>query len=486
METSTEHPDHSPLPAAIYARISRDRAGAGVGVERQEADCRALAERLGWEVVAVYVDNDISAYSGKARPQYRAMLDAVRSGQIQGVVAWHTDRLHRRATELEEFVLLAESHDLKVQTVTAGSVDLSTASGRMVARMLGAAAQHEVDHSRERIKRAMAQARDEGRYRGGMRPFGYEKDGMTVREREAKVVRELSTALLAGRSIKALTAETNAKGIKTTQGNPWTPTSLRAMLLRPRNAGLVSTGRPENFQVVGKAQWPPLVDEDTWRAVAALLTDPARRTQTTNESRWLGSSIYVCSVCGSSMRINGIGQTPSRKNTPRRYVYRCRASNHLSIMAAPTDDYVRRVVADLIRDRRVVAAMNPAHDDSLSADRERRAVLAARLDGFEADYAAGAISGLQLQKATQRVEAELAEVDARLAEGTRRSVSSPITLADDPGQAFLSAPIDVQRAVLPSVPRVEVLPRLGRGMTWTDERLRLSPVAEGIQTLASA
>ena len=51
----------NPLAAAIYARISRDREGAGLGVERQEADCRALAERLGWDVVAVYVDNDISA-----------------------------------------------------------------------------------------------------------------------------------------------------------------------------------------------------------------------------------------------------------------------------------------------------------------------------------------------------------------------------------------------------------------------------------------
>src|SRR3954447_23762852 len=114
METSLREPQTPPrLPAAIYARISRDREGAGLGVERQEADCRALAKRLGWEVVAVYVDNDISAYSGKPRPQYRAMLDAVRARQVQGIVAWHSDRLHRRPTELEEFITLAEERNLQ-------------------------------------------------------------------------------------------------------------------------------------------------------------------------------------------------------------------------------------------------------------------------------------------------------------------------------------------------------------------------------------
>jgi len=45
--------------AAIYCRISRDKVGAGLGVERQQADCRALAERLGWSVVEAFSDDDL-------------------------------------------------------------------------------------------------------------------------------------------------------------------------------------------------------------------------------------------------------------------------------------------------------------------------------------------------------------------------------------------------------------------------------------------
>ncbi|MBI1376307.1 MAG: hypothetical protein GC157_02320 [Frankiales bacterium] len=79
-------------PHRGYTRISKDREGAGLGVERQETEGPAPARRLGWEVVATFSDNDLSAYSGEPRPGCRALLDAVRSGQVQGVLARHTDR----------------------------------------------------------------------------------------------------------------------------------------------------------------------------------------------------------------------------------------------------------------------------------------------------------------------------------------------------------------------------------------------------------
>lgn len=474
-------PQNAPLPAVIYARISRDREGAGLGVERQEADCRALAERLGWSVVGVFVDNDVSAYSGRTRPQYRAMLDALERGSAQGVLAWHTDRLHRRASELEEFVTLVERQRVEVQTVTAGNIDLSTASGRLIARLLGATAQHEVDHARERMQRAKAQMAADGLYRGGRRPFGYEADGVTVREDEAQIVRDATAAVLAGRSLRALARELDERGSTTSWGKPWNYAALRDVLIRPRNAGLVARGRAgrssESFQIVGPAQWPAIVDEDQWRAVLALLTDPSRRKQDGNDTRWLGSGIYVCGVdgCAGAMRAAPYGGTKSRKHE-RRHLYRCTTSAHLTISTGPTDAYVRQVVAELVRDPRIVAAL-AQDDDALAADRQRRAALAARLDAFERDYAEGIIDGAQLARASARVNAELAEVDERLSTGLRRSTSSGVLDAPDPGRAFLDAPIDVQRAVVAAVLRIEVLPAPVRGGAWTPERLRLHPIA---------
>ena len=55
------------MAAGIYARISSDPDGTRLGVRRQIDDCEALAERLGWTVTDQYIDNDVSAWSGKKR-----------------------------------------------------------------------------------------------------------------------------------------------------------------------------------------------------------------------------------------------------------------------------------------------------------------------------------------------------------------------------------------------------------------------------------
>ena len=145
------------MRASIYCRISKDRVGAGIGVATQEADCRELADRLGWDVVSVHPDNDLSAHSGKPRPHYEALLAEIRAGGIDAVLAWHTDRLHRSPVELEAYVTACEEHGVITQTVQAGHLDLSTVSGLMVARMLGVTARYEVDHMIERQRRAKRQ-----------------------------------------------------------------------------------------------------------------------------------------------------------------------------------------------------------------------------------------------------------------------------------------------------------------------------------------
>jgi site-specific DNA recombinase len=187
----------APRRVAIYTRISQDREGAGLGVERQEADCRALAEQLGWTIVAVHADNDLSAYSGKPRPGYEALLADLRAGTADAVICWHTDRLQRRPVELEEYIAVCEPRGVPTQTVKAGPIDLATPAGRMVARQLGAVGRYEVEHQIERLVAARLQAVANGRWTGGRRPYGYEPDGVTVIEAEAAWPRR------AGRSLPA-------------------------------------------------------------------------------------------------------------------------------------------------------------------------------------------------------------------------------------------------------------------------------------------
>jgi len=114
-----------PNAAAIYARISSDPTGEQLGVTRQIEDCKALADRRGWPVSDVYVDDDRSAYSGKPRPEYRRLLDDIGCGAVDAVIVWHADRLHRQPRELEEYIDVCQPRAVPTYACISGLVDLS-------------------------------------------------------------------------------------------------------------------------------------------------------------------------------------------------------------------------------------------------------------------------------------------------------------------------------------------------------------------------
>ena len=172
------------MRAAIYTRISSD-AGTGLGVARQEQDCRILAAQRGWTIVDVYVDNDISASDGKPRPAYTRLLDDLAEGLIEAVLVWDLDRLRRRPAELEAFLDLADRHKIALASV-GGDVDLATPEGRLVARIKGAVARQEVEQVSRRLRRKQLELAQAGKVsNGGIRPFGYTHDRMRVVSDEA-------------------------------------------------------------------------------------------------------------------------------------------------------------------------------------------------------------------------------------------------------------------------------------------------------------
>ena len=106
-------------------------------MERQLEDCERLAKRKRWEVAEHYVDNDVSAWSGKLRPEYARMLDDLGSGAIDGLLVYDLDRLHRQPRELEAFIDLCERARLTNVASVSGDIDLTTAEGQFQARILG-------------------------------------------------------------------------------------------------------------------------------------------------------------------------------------------------------------------------------------------------------------------------------------------------------------------------------------------------------------
>ncbi len=447
--------------AAVYVRISEDREGAGLGVERQREDCEALARRLGWQVRHVFVDNDVSAFSGAARPEYRRLLEALQGGDADAVLAWHTDRLHRSPRELEEYLDVCEQRGVITHTVQAGELDLSTPSGRMVARILGSVARQEVEHKAERTRRAHQQAAQHGRWRGGGRPFGYEADGLSLRDDEAEEVRRLCAAVLEGQTLGSLARDLNDRGVRSTTGKPWEFTTLRQLLLRSRNAGL-STYRGE---VIGMGRWPALVPESTWREVVERLTDPARRTSASNAPRWLLAGVALCGFCGATMRSGGA----TTRGGERRTVYRCRharGGGHVARSAEPVDDFVTNVVLARLARPDAADLLTSADGPDLHALQEQRAGLRSRLEGLAELYADSVLDDAQLATAGDRLRRRLADVEATLDARRRHPVAHKLAETGDVDAAWQSLAVAERRQVVGLLMTVRLLPQGRRGAAF--------------------
>jgi len=458
------------ISAAIYCRISKDRLGAGLGVERQRQDCEELAEKLGWNVVAQHTDNDISAYSGKPRPGYRALLADIRAGRVNGVLAWHSDRLHRRPIELEEFITACETHGATVQTVRAGKVDLSTPSGRAVARTIGAWNRHEVEHMIERQKRAKLQAAQDGKFRGGRRAFGYESDGLTIRHDEATIIREMTTRILAGESLRSLATELTERGITGTRGGEWTGVALRDVLIRPRNAALIE----HHGEIVGPALWEPVLDEDVWRAVRSLVSSPGRWHGRSAARKYLGSGLYLCGLCGLPVRITG-----HRRGNQQRPGYRCSGrAVHVHRVADKVDQLVTDAVIERLSRPDAIGLLRPRTPlVDVTALHTEASALRARMDELASLFATGTITVSQLGTGTTELTAALTVIEARIAVATMPSPLDGLVGSADVARVWLDLSLDRRRAVVDDLLTVTILPgkrgRKAGGIYFDPESVRL-------------
>jgi site-specific DNA recombinase len=441
--------------AGVYVRISQDRTGQGLGVGRQEKACRQTAQERGWTVTAVYVDNDVSASSGKPRPQYTRMLADLEAGLIDAVVVWDLDRLTRRPIEIESFIDLADRRAIALASVDR-DVDLSTDNGRLFARIKGAVARSEVERKAERTKAANLQAAEQGRPPGGTRPFGFADNKVTHHRVEAKALARATHDVLAGESLHEIARNWNRRELRTTTGKTWNATTVRQVLARPRNAGL----RVYRGEIVGKAAWKPVVPEETWRALVTLLGDPARRSGPGNKPRWLLSGIARCGYDGCELTMKLASN--NERNGARRLVYRCRSGGHLARQAAETDRFVEAVVVERLSRPDAVSLLAQESQVDLSALHEEARVLRARQEALALEAAAGELTIAQMRVVNRSLTAKLAEVEAQIASAAQTSALAELVGHADVRARWDALSVTRKRAIVDTLMTVTVLP-VGRG-----------------------
>jgi DNA invertase Pin-like site-specific DNA recombinase len=146
------------IRAALYARVSTDEQTT----ENQLIELRAAASRLGWTVVAEFIDSGISGAKGrKDRPQLDAMLKGVARKDFDVVASWSVDRLGRSLIDLVD--LLQELHSVSVDLyLHKQGINTTTPAGKAMFQMLGVFAEFERSMIRDRVKSGLDRAKVSG------------------------------------------------------------------------------------------------------------------------------------------------------------------------------------------------------------------------------------------------------------------------------------------------------------------------------------
>jgi len=432
--------------AAIYCRQSLDRTGQGLAVARQLTACRKLVKANGWKVGEVFTDNDTSATKGVPRIGFDALLKS----NPDAIVVWHIDRLVRLTKDLERVIELG----VNVYAVSAGHLNLSNPAGRAVARTVTAWATYEGEQKALRQKASNDQRAESGRPHCGRRPFGYTST-YEVDETEAGEVRIAVDSLLAGGSIRGIVSSMGKRGVRTTAGNPWRPTEMRRLLANPRYAGL----RVHRGEVVGRAAWPAIIDDDTHNALCAILGDPARH-KAGPPRRTLLSGLARCGTCGAPV----YGVTENRGKT-----YYCQTRRHVARRAEDIDELVVGVIIERLsrQDAAALLSRNGERDRAkLLRDDERG--LRGRLDGLAEAFAVGDIDQNQLRAGSRRLRARLELVSTELTSLARSPILTGL-LTGDVATAWDALDLDSQRAVVETLIDV-VIASPGRGARRFDPK----------------
>jgi DNA invertase Pin-like site-specific DNA recombinase len=148
--------------AVFYLRVSTiDQTTAN-----QERELRAIADRMGCEVVKVYKDHGISGAKGRnGRPAFDALCRDATKRQFDVIMAWSVDRLGRSLQDLVGF--LSEIHALGIDLfLHQQGLDTTTPGGKAMFQMMGVFAEFERAMIQERVRAGLARARDEGKRLG--------------------------------------------------------------------------------------------------------------------------------------------------------------------------------------------------------------------------------------------------------------------------------------------------------------------------------
>lgn len=343
--------------AYIYTRVSTVIQVDGFSLDAQEQEIRAFAQMRGINIVGKYSDEGKSGKNAEHRPAFNQMMDDIRSKKdnVRYVLVFKLSRFARNTSDTAKYLQELASYGVGLLGVKDG-IDTSTVTGKMIANIMGAVAEVELENIHEQTLAGRQQKARSGLWNGAQAPYGYvlENKALTICPEEAEIVKEIFRLYTEeGQSIRYITKKLNDDDIKreqrgNTQFSLFTDRTVRSILKNPVYEGKIAYGRRHTVKVEGTNNDTKVVKQtdeskiilvdglheaivtpDTFSKAQMLLSKNVahRKTRSDSSTVYPLTGLIRCPDCGKN--IFGYSAPPRpRKNGkegfyPRYISYRC-------------------------------------------------------------------------------------------------------------------------------------------------------------------
>ena len=330
--------------SGIYIRVStEDQAREGFSLPEQKEKLLQLCEFKGYEVFKIYEDAGISAKDMEHRPKFQEMLEDMKQGKINYIVAYKLDRVTRSVRDLEELIIMLEKYHTYL-VCDRDDVNTSTANGRFFVRMLTVLSQLEIEIVSERTKFGLNGAIKSGHLPGAV-PFGYKKDGnkKTIVDLTTKpIVEEIFNLYLRGNSYQQVSNILNKENIL---NKKWYDTDIEKIINNK-----IYMGDYEQYKSIAKKinrdvviymnVVEPIISRAMW--------EECQVQKLTNQRTYYRTRTYLffqklhCPKCDRIMKCKGSG------GKKRKYMYYNCEFCHFNLREDYVEEYMMKAIYDFI------------------------------------------------------------------------------------------------------------------------------------------
>lgn len=301
--------------AGIYIRVSTfDQAREGFSLREQEERLKEFCKFKRYNIYKVYQDAGISAKNDK-RPAYQEMIEDVKKGNINVIVALKLDRLTRSVYDIEKLMKFVNDYECDIDCM-ADESNTTTSNGRMVMRIMTSVSQNEIEKCSERTKFGMAGAIKNGHIpnRTGL-GFKRENKKLVPDPLTKDMIVRIFDLYLEGKSHQAIANIYNKE--KVLGKTNWYDSTIQKILSNELYKGDYVNGKRTKHPTYYENVIEPIVSKEKWESCQYQKLRNARHYERT--ATYLFTNKLKCSKCGNFLG----GHATTKTNGKKYYYYKC-------------------------------------------------------------------------------------------------------------------------------------------------------------------